>query len=101
MHERRLARVAISFELLLDMMTEGYEVLGGVRVVKGVPKDAQFVFSQFDEDKLTAYLVFTHPDFAPIQPGQTIPDLPVNHWRYYSEEIKNGMKAEFDASIQG
>jgi len=76
---RNVARVAVSYTLFLDMITEGwstrpYEML---RCTVGIPKNAVFVGSLFDEQTMTAYLILTHPSFAEVEEGQTIPTLTV------------------------
>ncbi len=76
---RRLVRVAVSFDYLLEMMKQGFRV--GVRdvveCVQGVPADAICVGSDCDAFQPTAYLIFRHPSFSPVESDQAIPELTI------------------------
>ncbi len=79
MKERRLVRVAVSFELLRDMMYADYKTLGAIKSIKGLPSDAEMVGDSFDVTKLEAYLFFSHESFDRVPRGEPIPMLPVCH----------------------
>jgi hypothetical protein len=81
MRERRLAQVAITSELLFEMFTQGFEI-ELVRTTKGLPKDASFVSSYFDEKTMTALLTFEHDSFSLVSPGMVIPILSVEFTKY-------------------
>jgi hypothetical protein len=71
--ERRLVRVAIAFELLANMMTEGWNVGPGVYCAQGLPTDAMLVNSTYSDEESCTYLVFAHSSFAPVAEGHPIP----------------------------
>jgi hypothetical protein len=83
MLERRLVYVAVSFEFLIEMMTAGWKLLGAVQTVKGLPKDAQFITSRFDEKTMSGYLLFSHESFKPVEPGHEIPIISIHMKRYF------------------
>ena len=64
---KRCKLVPVSFEILLEMITEGWTTGDYViTCTKGLPKDAQFVRSWYDEMRGQALLVFYHPDFPEV-----------------------------------
>ena len=77
--ERRLARIAISGDLLKDCITIGCEVRGNFKCIKGIPKDAIFICSIFKDVEQITYLVFYHKSFTPVLIGQDIPIINVVH----------------------
>lgn len=79
MPEKRLKKVSISFPFLLDMLTEGFVMNGKIVIDGGLPKDALFVSSHFDENRMEAYLVFSHPSFSLLVEGAEIPILPIGY----------------------
>ena len=88
MKERRLARVAISQEFLVEMLREGYEQIRPMRVVKGVPKDAQLITGYFDYSTMIGYIVFEHEEFEPVQPGSEIPIIDIHIKTWYDPEAE-------------
>lgn len=70
---RCLVRVAIAFELIANMLTEGWRTGPGVYCKRGLPHDAILVNSIYSDEESCTYLVFAHPSFAPVAPGQPIP----------------------------
>ena len=78
MQGRRIARVPISFEALVKIMTNGWEAKH-TKCVKGLPDGAEFVGSTFDIDRLVVYLYFSHKDFQLVAEGSPIPNLEVIH----------------------
>ena len=71
MNKRRLVRVPVSLELLVELCKSGHEV--SVKVTDGLPENAEFVCSTFDATGLTAYLVFYSPLFEEVLPHAEIP----------------------------
>ena len=81
----RLKRVSISQELLQEMLTKGWRAGGPdqcVECTKGLPEDAEVVGSNYDHDRLIAYMLFEHGSFEDIQLGDVIPELLVEHTSY-------------------
>ncbi len=76
---RRLARVAISVDLLKDLITVNHEVRGNLKCVKGIPEDAVFIGSSFDDDRQIAYLIFYHQSFDLMPTGSSIPIIHIGH----------------------
>jgi hypothetical protein len=77
---RRLVKVAISFDFVTRMVTEGWikEPYTKVTMTGGVPKDAKFVRSF--TVKSVGYLVFSHPSFKEVGVGESIPIMsPIFH----------------------
>lgn len=85
MRERRLAQVAIESSFLIEMFTQGFE-MELVRVTKGLPKDASFVSSYFNEKTMTAYLTFEHESFPIVFPGMEIEILVIECTKYANIE---------------
>ena len=73
-------RVSVSYELLIEMITHGYKTTGIIETVSGIPREAIFCGSSFDAQSMTAYLVFSHDSFLPIQDGESVPELRVS-WK--------------------
>jgi hypothetical protein len=71
--ERRLAIIEIDQELLITMMKEGFE--GKIKTIKGLPEDAVFFASRFDDRTQTSYFVFYHPSFPIVKIGNAIPTI--------------------------
>ena len=88
MLERRLARVAISHDLLFDLMTEGHVNIRPWKVAEGIPSDAVFISSHFDERNMQAYLTFTHPSFHEVPVGSVIPFINVRVTTFYKPEAE-------------
>lgn len=89
MKERRLVRVAIYNEFLLEWLTQGHEITL-VKTTRGLPPDATFISSQFDDRTLTAFLIFEHESFAPVLVGSEIPYFDIQFTRYeLAERIQN------------
>jgi hypothetical protein len=74
----RLARVGVSFELMLDIMREDFDITGRIQCTNGIPKDAEYVRSYIGDNDVV-YFVFSHPAFAPLVPGDEIPEISVKH----------------------
>ena len=77
--ERRLVRVAVSFDLLRDMMDEAYETHGTIRNASGLPSDAVFITDGFDQSRQIAYLIFYHESFDIVPHGVIVPEIPISH----------------------
>jgi hypothetical protein len=85
MRSRRVAQVAITNSLLLQLLTQD-NVITAVRTRKGVPSDAAFIYSYTDDKSGTSYMVFEHPGFDIVELGGYIPNLPVEFMRYHGTE---------------
>ena len=73
MRERRLVKVAITFDLLFEWLTQGNEITGILKTTQGLPPDAVFIASWFDDRKMQAYLMFEHDSFSIVPYGGEIP----------------------------
>lgn len=71
------AMVWISFPLLQEIMTEGWE--GDARCSKGLPEGARLVRTFTDEAKGVACLVFEHESFEWVPLGYELPMIDVWH----------------------
>ena len=74
------ACIAVHADLWRDIMTQGNVAL--FKVAKGLPKDAQYVRTWYDDKKGIVYFVFAHPTFpeiehneVPIELGFELEDL--------------------------
>ncbi len=79
MKERRLVRVAVSFELLRDMMDQGYRTPGAIKAVRGLPSDAVMTGDGFDVASQEAWLFFYHESFDIVPAGEVIPVVQITH----------------------
>ena len=70
---RRVVRVDVHFELLVNMMSNDFTASGIVSNTKGLPPDSIFVGSAFDIRRMTASLFFAHKSFDPVIEGDEIP----------------------------
>jgi hypothetical protein len=93
MNERRLARVAISHELLIEMMTQD-NFVSAVQTTKGIPKDSVFVHSYTDDASAQTYFVFEHPSFDVVEMGCVIPTLRIEHTRSFGRSAAAMMVLE-------
>lgn len=80
-NDRRLVRVGISFDLLLDMIRVGWKTPEGyiVECIKGIPPDTVFIDCYTDWAYKTAYFVFFHPSFEIAEVGALLPEIPIEH----------------------
>ena len=78
-NDRRLVFVAVSFELLSEMVYKGYKVENGIECVEGLPDGAVCVGSFFDWQSMTGYITFQHKSFPIIPLGSIIPIVRVSH----------------------
>lgn len=69
--KRRLARVAVSADLIGKLAAGRFEVVSG-----GVPEDARLVFVFTDHEAQTMSAVFEHESFAEVADGAAIPYAP-------------------------
>ena len=88
MNERRIAKIAISYEFLIELMTEGHEQIRPIRVIKGIPEGAVFLHSYFDFERAIGYMVFEHTSFEPVEPGKTIPIIDVQFQTWFEPEAE-------------
>jgi len=72
-HIRHLVRVPISIEWWQDLITQDSETR--CHCTKGLPPDAELVHDYYDPRLNCAYLVFQHPSFSALKPGEIIPDF--------------------------
>ena len=91
MRERKLVRVLIVFPLLLEWLTQDNKIKGILETTQGLPSDALFISSYYDEKKMQAVLIFEHESFAPISYGEEIPYLEILFTQYQAEVIDNAM----------
>lgn len=80
--ERRLKKVAITFQLMEQMLHQDYKVEHGIECVQGVPPDAILVGSYTDSVIMVGYLIFHHPSFDITPWGQVIPSIEVTHRKF-------------------
>ena len=80
---RRLVAVPITFDLLIDMMREGYHLTHEVKCIRGIPADAIYHGSFTDEYKGLGYLIFAHESFEEVPYNQHIPEFVVEHQAIY------------------
>ena len=76
---RRIAKVGMSFDLLLNIMELGYRIDNGIECVEGLPGDAEFIDSYVDVSTRILYLVFRHPTFDEVELGAMIPEKRIVH----------------------
>jgi hypothetical protein len=74
-----MVRVDISFDLLIELMSEDYETEGIIKATKGLPDDAEFVASNYDIDRQVGILFFSHESFEPVLVGNPIPNMSIEH----------------------
>ena len=77
--KRRIVRVGISFQLLVEMVKTDWVSRNGVRCIEGIPPDAEFISSYVSQVEDCAYLVFYHPIFAEVSEGDEIPRVHIVH----------------------
>lgn len=84
---RKLKAIAVSSQLLLELMTDGYEIGQShfVRVDSGVPDGSTVVGSFTDNNSMTGYLVVQHESFAALYPGEKIPTDKVTLSAHYPD----------------
>jgi hypothetical protein len=71
--DRRLARVTISADVLLDMVTEGWSP-GYIRCIEGLPDGAELVDTSVDE-RGNIVLTTRHDRFQNVGEGDELPDI--------------------------
>lgn len=72
---RRIRRVPVTVEFLIDIMKNG---TSGVRVVRNpLPADAAFVGSSFDPLSLLAIMFVSSDAFEDVKEGDPVPEHPV------------------------
>lgn len=76
---RRIVRVGMSFDLLLDIMRLGYKIENGIECIEGIPEDAEYIDAYCDNQTRILYLVFRHPTFDEVELGHTIPEMRIVH----------------------
>lgn len=86
MRERRLVKVNITFDLLFEWLTQGNEIKGVIETTKGLPEDAVFIASQFDDRCMQASLIFEHESFSPVPVGSEIPYFDILFTQYVLEK---------------
>jgi len=66
----RVVLVPISLDLMVDWFKEGNEI--HAYCSEGLPQDAEFVGSAYDERTGIVYLKFHHPSFHDTEPGSPL-----------------------------
>ncbi len=74
MNKRRLIRVPIHLDLWLDAVRQDSEH-PAYKCVEGIPQDAEFISSGFDEQARVTYLIFRHDSFAEVEPSEQLPEF--------------------------
>lgn len=77
--DRKWIRVALSMDLVRELITINYEIHGSFKCIKGIPEDAVFVCSTFHDADQISYLVFHHHSFDPVPIGGDIPIVTIGH----------------------
>lgn len=82
MAEQRYAAVAISVELLCEIVKEGWHIPNNARqyikVTRGVPQDAHFIAARYNPARPSeVQLVFEHPSFLPVTDLNRLPEINV------------------------
>jgi hypothetical protein len=72
---RNLIGVEISEDLLRQMMTTGWRPDEGLECTRGLPRDAAFIASVFRHETLTVLVIYYHPSFPEVPPGEEIPRM--------------------------
>lgn len=78
---RRVVAVPVAVEMLVQMVREDYLTPGPMKCIKGVPADAKFEGATIDPGDGAALLLFSHPSFKPLFPGEPIPRVISAHRR--------------------
>ena len=71
--DRRLMAVRISQELLIEMLTTGWESQAPLRCIDGVPPGATLMNTFTDPATGDGFYVFQSQEFDVVQHGQHIP----------------------------
>jgi hypothetical protein len=77
--ERRLIKVYIDQDYLIQLMTTGANI--SATVIEGIPADATLITSNFDHERYAAYFIFQHESFPLVCIGCEIPvmNIKVQH----------------------
>jgi len=73
--ERRLVKVYIDQDYLIEFMTQGKEI--SRKVIEGIPADAILISSNFDHERFAAYFIFQHESFQKVYIGEEIPVMDI------------------------
>lgn len=96
----KLAKVAVSTELMMQIMTQGWNTQS-TACESGIPEGSELAYSHIDDDNGMLYFVIQHESFEDLRPGDMIPQLPRPTFRkwYYPEveELLNRLKQEQSA----
>ena len=79
MNGSRVVRVGMTFDLLFDIMKEGYKMENGIECIEGLPADVEYVDSYVDNPTRILYFVFRHPTFREVELGEMIPEKRIVH----------------------
>uniref|UniRef100_A0A6M3J633 Uncharacterized protein n=1 Tax=viral metagenome TaxID=1070528 RepID=A0A6M3J633_9ZZZZ len=77
-----LARVEISYEFLIDFMTEGHE-FKKIRCIEGLPEGVEIIRSYNDEKRGVGVLVVRHDSFDDVPWGAPIPAVSISFERWW------------------
>lgn len=92
-------RVACSFDILFQLMTEGNVLRRPIKTTLGVPKDAVYVGSAYDPMRNEVDFVFSHPSFEPIPPAYEIPLSPVQFKEYFDPQADEIYREILDKDV--
>lgn len=91
--------ISISGELFTEMATEGWQAggpTGIVRCIEGLPEGARFVASSAERrwapvepGLFVVHLLYYHPDWPDVPPGEPYPRQPVTFERVEIDERGN------------
>lgn len=83
---RKLMRIRTSLDVLQSLATQGHTLpKATIRCIIGLPADANYVSSYFDNRTFEGWLIFHSESFAPVLDGAEIPELVVIH----RDEVKS------------
>ncbi len=82
----RLSKVAVSTELMMDIMTRGWNTQF-TECVEGIPEDSKFSYSYSDDNTGRLYFVVEHETFLDLKIGDDIPELRATFKKWYFPEV--------------
>ena len=85
MEERRFKAVAMAFELMAEILKDGWCSPFGeeLKTESEIPKDAYIISSYVNQNKMIGYFIFYHDSFPIVELGELIPiaESPTVHRR--------------------
>jgi hypothetical protein len=97
---RRLMRVLIDFDIIVEWLTTGEKGTGSYECVEGIPPGAKVVGQHYDAVRNSMMIVVEHDDFEAVPLGEEIPILvPLLTWKDASSEVWEDTIAELGAFV--